>query len=87
MQQNEADILAINKIDRLTPTELDAAIRLVKQHFPKATPIPISASTGEGIATLRRYRRPRTETGYASERNSAPPPPGLPQVAQNNVLC
>ncbi len=52
MQQNEADIIAINKVDRLTPAALDEVMRLVRQNFPKAEHLAVSARTGEGFEAL-----------------------------------
>ena len=52
MQQNEADIIAVNKADRLTPVERETVMRLVRQHFPKAEHLEISARTGEGFEAL-----------------------------------
>jgi len=52
MQQNEADIIAVNKVDRLTPVELETVMRLVRQNFPKAEHLAVSARTGEGFEAL-----------------------------------
>jgi len=52
MQQSEADIIAVNKVDRLTPVERETVMRLVRQHFPKAAHLGISARTGEGFEAL-----------------------------------
>lgn len=52
MQQGEADIIAINKVDRLTPVERETVVRLVRQNFPKAAHVEISARTGEGFEAL-----------------------------------
>ncbi len=52
MQQHEADIVAINKIDTISPGQLDALTALVKRNFPKATVIAISARTGAGFDRL-----------------------------------
>jgi G3E family GTPase len=52
MQQGEADIIAINKVDRLTPVERETVMRLVRQNFPKAEHLEISARTGEGLEAL-----------------------------------
>lgn len=52
MQQNEADIIAVNKVDRLSPVALETAMRLVRQNFPRAAHLPVSARTGEGFDAL-----------------------------------
>lgn len=52
MQQNEADIIVVNKVDRLTPVERDTVMGLVRQNFPKAAHLEISARTGEGFEAL-----------------------------------
>jgi len=52
MQQNEADIVAINKVDALTPEELAEVSDLVRRNFPKARLVPVSARTGEGFDRL-----------------------------------
>lgn len=52
MQQSEADIVAINKIDTLSHKELEELRDIVIQNFPKADVICISARTGEGFKKL-----------------------------------
>lgn len=52
MQQNEADIIAVNKVDRFTPAELETVMRLVRQNFPNAAHLAVSARTGEGFDEL-----------------------------------
>ncbi len=52
MQQNEADIIAVNKADRLSPPELETVMRLVLQNFPNAVHLAVSARTGEGFDEL-----------------------------------
>jgi len=52
MQQNEADIVAINKVDALTPDELAEVSELVRRNFLKARVLPVSARTGEGFDRL-----------------------------------
>lgn len=51
-QLEEADVIAVNKIDALAQGELDALTRLVAGRFPQATIVPISARTGEGLEDL-----------------------------------
>jgi Ni2+-binding GTPase involved in maturation of urease and hydrogenase len=55
MQQNEADIIALNKVDRITPVELDTVMRLVRQNFPNAVHLAVSARTGEGFDKLTEF--------------------------------
>ena len=52
MQQTEADVVAINKIDTLGPAELEEVTSLVARNFPKAEVLPVSARTGEGFEHL-----------------------------------
>ena len=51
------DLVIINKIDVLPyfDFDLDKCREYIKQRNPKATIIPISAKTGEGIETLAQY--------------------------------
>lgn len=56
MQQSEADIVAINKIDTLNHQELEELRDIVIQNFPKADVICISARTGEGFEKLSELR-------------------------------
>jgi len=52
MQQNEADIIAVNKVDRMPPAALDRVMRLVRQNFPRAEHLAVSGRTGEGFDAL-----------------------------------
>ena len=52
-QIEEAQILALNKIDKLTPVECEELIDLVKQKFPHKTVVPLSAKTGTGFQKLQ----------------------------------
>ena len=52
MQQNEADIVAINKVDTLNREQQDDLRELVARNFPKAEVMLISARTGEGFDCL-----------------------------------
>lgn len=54
LQQHEADVVAINKIDTLTPQRRAELLPLVCQNFPKSKVIEISARTGEGFDELLR---------------------------------
>lgn len=49
MQQNEADLIAINKTDGIDPDRLARVIELVERNFPGAGYLPISARTGAGF--------------------------------------
>lgn len=55
MQQNEADIIAVNKVDRLTPAALETVMELVRRNFPKAAHLAVSARTGEGFDGLTAF--------------------------------
>ncbi len=48
-QLEEADIIVINKMDLLSPSDLEALRAQVKQAFPGADVLPVSARTGEGF--------------------------------------
>jgi G3E family GTPase len=52
MQQQEADAIAISKIDLLTALERDRVEQLVREQFPGRNPFGFSARTGEGFDTL-----------------------------------
>lgn len=52
MQQNEADIIAINKIDTLSSERLDRLREMVGRNFPKAKVIGVSARGGRGFDEL-----------------------------------
>lgn len=52
MQQNEADIIAVNKTDRLDADTLDSVMGLVRQNFPGAVHLAVSARTGAGMEDL-----------------------------------
>ncbi len=52
MQQNEADIVVVNKSDRLDDSARESLRELVAQNFPSATGVFVSALTGEGFDTL-----------------------------------
>jgi len=49
MQQNEADIVAVNKVDQLDGEGRDRVAALVAQNFPQAECVFISALTGAGF--------------------------------------
>lgn len=50
-QMEEADLIAINKSDLLTPDALRDLIQTVQRRFPCALVLPVSASTGAGVDT------------------------------------
>ncbi|MHC4093890.1 MAG: GTP-binding protein, partial [Planctomycetota bacterium] len=52
MQQNEADVVAINKIDTLDREGLEELTALVQRNFPKAEVIGVSARSGAGFDRL-----------------------------------
>ena len=54
MQQNEADIIAINKIDMLSEERLGRLREMVGRNFPKAQVIGVSARSGRGFDELAR---------------------------------
>lgn len=51
-QIEEADIVAINKVDKLKPGEIDELIRLVQQRFPGKEVLAVSARDGHGFDEL-----------------------------------
>ena len=61
MQQHEADVVAINKVDTLDPRPGEEMQQLVQRNFPKATVIGVSARTGEGFDRLSGWLQ-RSET-------------------------
>ncbi|MCH8804897.1 MAG: cobalamin biosynthesis protein P47K [Planctomycetes bacterium] len=63
MQQNEADVVAINKADTLSPERLQELTELVQRNFPKADVIAISARTGQGFDRLSRILDGAGEAG------------------------
>lgn len=66
----EADLIVLNKIDLIPPSEQEQALTWLSQNYPQAKVIAISALTGEGTGNLHRLlteeqaslRRP--EIGY-----------------------
>lgn len=51
-QLEEADAILINRIDELSPREIDELERLVRRHHPDTPILRISARTGEGLPAL-----------------------------------
>ena len=54
-QLEEADTILINRIDELSPEELDSLEELVREHHPQTPILRISARTGEGIEGLVQF--------------------------------
>lgn len=51
-QLEEADAVVINRIDELTPSEVDELARLVNEQFPGTPVLRVSATTGAGFDAL-----------------------------------
>lgn len=51
-QLEEADVLALNKIDALTPTEIEDITGLINRHYPHTPLQAISGRTGAGLDLL-----------------------------------
>ncbi len=51
-QIEEADIVVVNKIDKLEPGEREKLIQMVRQRYPTKTVMPLSGRTGDGITGL-----------------------------------
>jgi Ni2+-binding GTPase involved in maturation of urease and hydrogenase len=51
-QIEEADIVAVNKVDKLSAAERDALLKLVAERFPQKTVLAISARDGTGFEQL-----------------------------------
>ncbi|MFV2065533.1 MAG: GTP-binding protein [Pirellulales bacterium] len=59
-QLEEADLLVVNKVDRLDAAERHQLVQLVQDRFPDKTVVAASAVSGDGYATLLRLLdRPR----------------------------
>jgi Ni2+-binding GTPase involved in maturation of urease and hydrogenase len=51
-QLEEADIIAVNKVDKLSPAEVEKLLTLVRQRFPGKQVLAISARQGAGFGEL-----------------------------------
>jgi Ni2+-binding GTPase involved in maturation of urease and hydrogenase len=51
-QITEADIIAVNKTDTVSPAELDSILAALAAEHPNATVVPYSAATGAGLPEL-----------------------------------
>jgi G3E family GTPase len=65
-QIEEADVVAINKIDKLSAADVERLTGLLRERFPGKEVLAISARTGRGVeplvAALDRPETPRTKT-------------------------
>jgi hypothetical protein len=65
-QLEEADIVVINKVDRLAPAEVESLVRLVQERFPQQEVLAASARDGTGfdalLDSIERSRPRRTRT-------------------------
>src|SRR5262249_29499174 len=62
-QLEEADALVINRIDELSPAEVEEVTRLVGEQFPGVPVLRISAKTGQGFAGLTELLDQRGDFG------------------------
>jgi G3E family GTPase len=51
-QLEEADVIALNRIDELTTAQRQELMQLVRQHYPHTPLLGLSARTGEGFEAL-----------------------------------
>jgi G3E family GTPase len=67
-QLEEADVVVINKIDKLDQRERDELIRLVRDRYPTKTVVAASARSGEGLpALVKELARPSTARKQAMD--------------------
>lgn len=62
-QIEEADFMIINRIDELSPGEVDELARLLEHDFPGRTVVRMSAKTGEGFDVLCEFLDQHGEFG------------------------
>jgi G3E family GTPase len=62
-QLEEADFIIINRIDELSPTEVNELTGLVEAEYPGRTIVRMSARTGDGFAVLREVLEQQGEFG------------------------
>jgi len=67
MQQQEADAIAIAKVDLLSPQDRDRVEALVREQFPGRRVLSFSALTGEGLDELVAYLATNSGGGKALE--------------------
>ncbi len=63
-QLEEADVILINRIDELTPEEVDEITSLCKEQFEETPLIRMSAKTGEGFDELVEFLTQQGEFGH-----------------------
>jgi Ni2+-binding GTPase involved in maturation of urease and hydrogenase len=65
-QIEEADVVALNKIDKLSPAEREELLGLVRERFPGKQVLAVSARQGEGFAGLvaALEQSPRTHASF-----------------------
>lgn len=54
-QLEEADAIAINRLDELTSEEVEELTNLIEQRYPGAPVLPVSAKTGHGFKSLTEF--------------------------------
>jgi Ni2+-binding GTPase involved in maturation of urease and hydrogenase len=67
-QIEEADIVVINKIDKLSAADREALLQLVRDRYPTKTIVAVSSKTGEGLGGLiDELKRPAPKRDQAME--------------------
>lgn len=72
-QMAEADLIVLNKIDLLTPPEIEKRLALIRTLHPDTPVMTMSAKTGEGVPAVAEYlmtheaAAEHREIGYGSE--------------------
>ncbi|MEZ6055892.1 MAG: GTP-binding protein [Planctomycetaceae bacterium] len=62
-QLEEADAILINRIDELSPSEIEEITSLLREHYPNTPVLRISARTGAGFAELQELLQQRGDFG------------------------